>query len=68
MTLISFLANLSYGIRHDFMVGFLKDFPSTSLLIWPYQMGSRELGIISIAIVLASLVYPAYLFKNKYGR
>jgi len=66
-TLISFLANLSYGIRHDFMVGLLKDFPSTSLIVWPYQMGSAEVGILSLAIFLVSLAYPAYLFKDKHN-
>jgi len=62
IVILSFLANLSYGVRHDFMVGFLKDFPSTSLLIWPYQLEPEGLIFLSLIILLGSLVYPLYLF------
>lgn len=62
--IIGSLANLSYGVRHDFMVGLLKDFPSTSLLIWPNQLESVELWLLIVAIVLGSLIYPIYLYRS----
>ena len=65
MIIFSFLANLSYGIRHDLMVSLLKDFPSNSLLVWPHALGSVELSLFAIAIVLCSLVYPVYLFIKR---
>jgi hypothetical protein len=66
LSIISFLANFSYEVHHDFMVGHLKDFISTSLLIWPYSLASNELLLFSVIIVLSSLVYPSYLlFKTK---
>lgn len=63
--ILSFLANLSYGIRHDLMVGLLQDFRSTSLLIWPYTLGSTEILIVALAIISISLAYPTYLALNK---
>lgn len=65
MVIFSFLANLSYGIRHDLMVAHLSDFPSTSLLIWPYSLGSTELGVLSVTTILISLAYPIYLMINQ---
>jgi hypothetical protein len=65
MIILSFLANLSYGVRHDFMVGFLKNFPSTSLLVWPYQLEPEALIFLTVIILFGSLVYPIYLFMNK---
>jgi hypothetical protein len=62
---ISFLANLSYSIRHDLMVGFIKDVNSTSLLIWPTPIGETDMPILSIVFILATLAYPTYLFINK---
>jgi hypothetical protein len=59
---VSFLANLSYSIRHDLMVAYIKDIQSNSLLIWPNPVSPE---IISIGILLASLVFPAYLFIDK---
>ncbi len=67
LIIVSFLANLSYSIRHDLMVGFIKDVKSTSLLIWPSPLGSSELLILSCILMLASLLYPAYLFSNKHA-
>ena len=65
MIIFSFLANFSYGVRHDFMVGLLKDFPSNSLLVWPYQVGSLEVVFLSIITLIGSLVYPIYLIINR---
>ncbi len=65
MTILSFLANLSYGVRHDFMVGFLRDFPSTSLLVWPYQLGPTELALLAVVTLFGSLAYPICLFINR---
>ncbi len=62
--IFSFLANLSYGIRHDTMVGLAKDFVSTSLLIWPYQLESSELAFLTFSIILISLLFPIYLFMR----
>ncbi len=63
--IFSFLANLSYGVHHDLMVGLLKDFPSTSLLIWPYTLGSTEMIFLALAAISVSLAYPVYLALNK---
>jgi hypothetical protein len=63
--ILSFLANLSYGVHHDLMVGLLKDFPSTSLLVWPYQLGPTELAILAVIILFGSSAYPICLFMNK---
>lgn len=60
----SFLANLSYSIRHDLMVAYIKDIQSSSLLIWPSPVSPE---VISISIFLASMVFPAYLFIDKHG-
>ncbi len=65
VAMVSVLANLSYSIRHDLMVGFIKDVKSTSLLVWPSQIDATELGVISTVAALASFVYPAYLYLNK---
>jgi len=64
-TTVSFLANLSYSIRHDLMVGFINDVKSTSLLIWPTPIGETEMLFLAIGLIVASLAYPAYLFMNK---
>jgi hypothetical protein len=61
---VSFLANLSYSIRHDLMVAYIKDVQSNSLLIWPSPIGPE---VVSICILLASLAFPAYLFIDKRG-
>ncbi len=58
----SFLANLSYSIRHDTMVGLSKDIASTSLLVWPFQLDLAPLGILTFAAVLVSLLLPIYIF------
>jgi hypothetical protein len=63
--IVSVLANLSYSIRHDLMVGYIKDVQSTSLLIWPNQIEATQLMALSSVITLASLAYPALLFFNK---
>lgn len=63
--ILSFLANLSYGVRHDLMVGLLRDFRSTSLLIWPSTLGSTEMIFLAFTIIIGSLAYPAYLALNK---
>ncbi len=62
---LSFLANFTYGVRHDLMIAHLKDFVSNSLIIWPYPLQSLELGLLSITIVLASLIYPLYLIIGR---
>jgi len=63
--LLSILANFSYGIRHDFMVSFLKDFPSTSLIIWPYPLESMQISGFLIIAVSLSAIYPIYLMLNR---
>jgi hypothetical protein len=63
--ILSFLANLSYGVHHDLMVGLLKDVPSTSLLVWPYQLEPTELAILAVIILFGSFAYPICLFMNK---
>jgi hypothetical protein len=63
--IISILANLSYSIRHDLMVGYIKDVQSTSLLIWPSQIGATQLAVLVSIIMLVSFTYPVYLFFNK---
>jgi len=68
LSVVSFLANFSYGVRHDLMVGRLSDFISNSLLIWPYPLEAAELGFFSIMAVTASMAYPLcllYLVKKK---
>ena len=62
---VSFLANLSYSIRHDLMVGFIQDVKSSSLLIWPTPIGTMDMQFLVIGLILASLAYPAYLLLNK---
>ncbi len=64
---VSFLANLSYEIRRDLMVGFLKDFPSMNLLLWPQTLGSTQIQILISMLMLGSLIFPAYLFMDKRG-
>lgn len=64
-TLLSFLANFSYGVRHDLMVAHLTDFTSNSLIIWPYPLTSLQLLLFSIVIIIFSLIYPLYLILNK---
>lgn len=61
--IFSFLANLSYSIRHDLMVAYIKDVQSNSLLIWPSPVGTE---IISLGILLISLVFPVYLLIDKH--
>ncbi len=61
--IFSFLANLSYSIRHDLMVAYIKDVQSNSLLIWPSPVGTE---IISLGILLISLVSPVYLLIDKH--
>ncbi len=64
----SFLANITYGIRHDTMVGLSKDFISSSLLVWPYQLGTFQLVFLALAIILVSALFPIYLvLKHRYG-
>ena len=63
--ILSFLANLSYGVRHDMMVGLLRDFRSTSLLIWPNTLGSTEMILLGFTIIMGSLACPAYLALNR---
>jgi len=65
MIIVGILANLSYGVRHDLMVGLLKDYFSTSLLVWPYQLEPIELGFLTVATLLGSLAYPIYLSRKK---
>lgn len=65
MIITGFLANLSYGVRHDLMVGLLKDFPSTSLLVWPYQLEPIELGLLTVFTLLLSMAYPFYILRKK---
>ncbi len=62
---VSFLANLSYSIRHDLMVGFIRNVNSSSLLIWPTPIGTTDMQFLVIGLILASLAYPAYLLLNK---
>jgi len=62
---ISLLANFSYGVRHDLMVGHLKDYVSNSLLIWPYPLDERELGVLLIIVFSLSLVYPILLARRR---
>ncbi len=61
---VSFLANLSYSIRHDLMVGFLRDVQSASLLIWPSPISELQLALLACGLSLASFAYPAYLYFN----
>jgi hypothetical protein len=61
---VSFLANLSYSIRHDLMVAYIKDVQNNSLLIWPSPISPE---VISIFLLLASSAFPAYLFIDKRG-
>ncbi|GEM_PF-3349671 len=65
MTIISFLANMSYGIHHDLMTGKSEDFISKSLIIWPYHLTSTEMAILATAILLVSLAYPIFLAKKE---
>lgn len=65
--IVSFLANFSYGIRHDLMVGRLKDFMSNSLLIWPYPLHVREVAFFSVIGISASVVYPILLARRQKG-
>jgi len=63
--IISFLVNFSYGIRHDLMVGRLKDFMSNSLLIWPYPLHTMEVALFSVIVISTSVVYPILLAKAR---
>ena len=65
LAIFSVLANFSYGIRHDLMVAYLKDFISNSLLIWPYPLDVEELLLFFIFVFSASLVYPMLLSRKK---
>jgi hypothetical protein len=65
--IISFMANLSYSIRHDLMVGFFKDIKSTSLLIWPVPIDASELELLSMGLLVVSCAYPAYLYVTKHS-
>lgn len=65
-TLLSILVNFAYGVRHDFMVAHLTDFPSNSLIIWPYPLESSQLAIFSIIIISFSTSYPLYLIINRF--
>jgi hypothetical protein len=65
---LSGLANFSYGVRHDLMVGHVQDFISTSLLIWPYPLTSHELVGFSLLLGVASLVYPFYRLVKHIGK
>jgi len=65
MTIISFLANMSYGIHHDLMAGKSEEFISKSLIIWPYHLASTELTAFTIAIPLISLAYPIFLATKE---
>ncbi len=65
--IISFMANLSYSVRHDLMVGFFKDIKSTSLLIWPVPISASELELLLMVLLVVSLVFPAYLYIIKHS-
>jgi hypothetical protein len=65
---LSGLANFSYGVRHDLMVGHVQDFISPSLLIWPYPLTSHELVGFSLLLGVASLVYPFYRLVKHIGK
>ena len=63
--IISFLANLTYSIRHDLMMGWIKDVKSTALLIWPTALDTMQLEVFATVILLATFAYPIYMFINK---
>ena len=63
--IISFLANMSYGVHHDLMVGRSEQLGSNSLMIWPYQQTLIELVIFAMAILLVSLSYPIFLIAKE---
>jgi hypothetical protein len=66
--IISFLANMSYGIHHDLMVGHAEQLGSNSLMIWPYKQTPIELAVFAMTILLVSLAYPISLTeKGKRG-
>jgi hypothetical protein len=65
--IISFLANMSFGVHRDFMIGLSTQLGSNSLSIWPYQQTPVELAIFATAILLISLVYPLFLMSKGKG-
>jgi hypothetical protein len=65
VTVLSVLANFTYGVRHDLMVAHLTDFTTNSLMIWPYPLGSSALTLFFIVILSVSAIYPLYLIVKK---
>jgi len=64
LVIISFLANMTYGIHHDLMIGNADQIESHSLLIWPYPQTQIELVLFAVVILLLSLVYPIFLAEK----
>jgi hypothetical protein len=64
-TIISLLANFTYGVRHDLMVTHPQDFATNALMIWPHPLAPLDLTLFSIAVFFASIIHPFYLIVKK---
>jgi hypothetical protein len=73
LTVISFLANVNYGIHRDLMAGETEGFISKSLILYPYHLSPNENMVFILVILLASAVFPFLLtgwgkrFSEKCG-